>query len=574
MKKVAALVLGLSAGCLGTPAFAGPPALAKARAQGTERGDLVRLELRVSATRAGGTVTVDRGASDGLAVGDFVELNPREGGLLEGTIIAVDPRSATVELHDRALLPPAGTRGRVWVPRDRIKQLARSQKKAPVQERPEHAPWVNEDEEWTEGMPLLAQVKAVRPEDRAVTYQARNYLIVDQHYNTVGDRWDGFYRLGSDMVVDNLFGKGGELHVDSEYNHRFADLPYDVDIDDGDFRLDRLSYLFGGDRFARDRWQGGRFLIHDMPEFGLIDGAQWTRRLENGHRFGAIMGFMPEPNGGLESGHDFQIGGYYRWVADATERLTATGGFQKTWHDGSQDRDLFVVKVRYLPVEGWRATGTAWVDLYDGSTDVNKGSGTELTQAVVTAYRTWESGNGMRATYRHLKFPELLRNEFNPIDPADLALNKLNRAAVRGWRYLSEDMRLEAEAGVWDDEDEDGYDFEFGVGVTDMFRADSRSTVAVFMSEGEFSTLYGVRAGHGWRVENGRWDLHYEFSNNDQAGFTADNDDAIQHELHAGRDFRLGQAWDLSVGADARSFNEEESLSLAVYVQQNMRGTL
>lgn len=572
MKKIAAVLLGLSTGWLAPPGFAGPAA--QGGGQGEKRADLVRLELRVSATRAGGTVTVDRGQSDGLAVGDFVELNPREGGLIEGTVIAVDPRSATVELHDRELLPPAGTRGRVWVPRERIRQLARAQKTEPVEEAPQHAPWANEDEEWQEGMPLLAQVEAVRPEDRAVTWQTRNYVIVDQNYNTVGDAWDGFYRLGTDAVIDNLFGRGGELRFDGELNHRFADLPFDEDIDDSDLRIDRLSYLFGGNRFDRDRWQGGRFLIHDVPEFGLVDGAQWTRRLDNGHRFGAIMGFMPEPNGDLESGHDFQIGGYYRWVADETERLSATAGFQKTWHDGSQDRDLFVAKVRYLPLEGWRATGTAWVDLYDGSTDVNKGSGTELTQAIVTAYRTWESGNGMRATYRHLRFPELLRNEFNPIDPAELPVNRLDRVAVRGWRVLSEEMRLEGEAGLWDDEDEDGFDAEVGVAVNDMFRAQSRSSLAFFISEGEFSKLWGVRAGHGWPVENGRWDLHYQFSNNDQNGFTPDNDDTIQHELHAGRNFRLGQSWDFSVGVDARSFNEDESLSLAVYVQQNMRGTL
>src|SRR5215813_259492 len=55
--------------------------------------------------------------------------------------------------------------------------------------------------------------------------------------------------------------------------------------------LYRLSYSIGGDRFAPDRIEVGRFLQYGMPEFGVLDGVEWDRRLAGGDSFGASVGF-------------------------------------------------------------------------------------------------------------------------------------------------------------------------------------------------------------------------------------------------------------------------------------------
>ena len=69
-----------------------------------------------------------------------------------------------------------------------------------------------------------------------------------------------------------------------------------------DLLVRRLSYAWGGTRFTAQRWEGGRFLQHGMPEFGVLDGIEWTRRRENGHRYGVSVGFLPEPDDGTDPG--------------------------------------------------------------------------------------------------------------------------------------------------------------------------------------------------------------------------------------------------------------------------------
>ena len=34
------------------------------------------------------------------------------------------------------------------------------------------------------------------------------------------------------------------------------------------------------------RWEAGRFLQNGMPEFGVIDGGEWSSRRKNGDRYG------------------------------------------------------------------------------------------------------------------------------------------------------------------------------------------------------------------------------------------------------------------------------------------------
>jgi hypothetical protein len=52
-----------------------------------------RLVLRVLSAPARGVAVVDRGSTDNLAIGDRVELTPRDGSLVRGTVIRVEERT-------------------------------------------------------------------------------------------------------------------------------------------------------------------------------------------------------------------------------------------------------------------------------------------------------------------------------------------------------------------------------------------------------------------------------------------------------------------------------------------------
>ncbi len=134
--------------------------------------EFVRLSLRVTST--GPVAIIDRGTSDGLKVGDLVVLFPHSGGTLRAVVRQPSERSATLELPGGVPMPPVGTRGEVLLPRARLESIPAPQ--LPIEQEggaPEHEPWVNVDEEWTDELPLLAQVGTIRPEERATIMTGR-----------------------------------------------------------------------------------------------------------------------------------------------------------------------------------------------------------------------------------------------------------------------------------------------------------------------------------------------------------------------------------------------------------------
>lgn len=541
-----------------------------------------QVSLRVSSSGPGASVEVDRGSSDGLEIGDVVTFSPREGGSLRGSVVRVEERTAVVEMRDPSRLPATGTRGEVTIPGSRLagsedplqpEGVPEVEQPGPEQEGDaEHPPWQNGDESYSSGMPLLAEVRAVRPEDRDARLTGRVYLIADYIYADTDDdtRSDAFLRGGTDLLLENPFGIGGGLSFDGEYNYKRTDVPDQDDEDETELRVDRLSYNLGGTRYSSRRMEIGRFLQYGMPEFGLLDGFEYGRRKDNGQRYGASIGLMPEPDPDLESGNDFQVSGWYRWVSDATEEMSASGGYQKTWHNGNADRDLFVGKFTYLPPEGWNFLSTAWIDFYTSGDDA-KGSGLGLTQAYARTGHRWASGDGVNVTYSHISFPEIDRNEFLPVTEDQLEDDHSDRVGLDGWTWLSRETRFSGDAGVWVDEDESGGDLEFGLEMDELFQHRSKTGLFLFGTAGEFSNVLGTRLSYGRFTEDGRWDVSYEYANHDQEGFDEDNDDVFQHWLRANRDFFTASGWDLSVTANARywDFDSSWSWSLGVFAQRS-----
>lgn len=553
---------------------AAEPAAQEPAVQG-EPEETVRLDLRVSTAGPGPRVTVDRGASDGLRAGDEVVFRPREGGVWRGVVARADERTAAVDLLDPAFVPQPGTRGEVRIPAARLARPAApapppsgegGEPHEPTSEGlPPHPGWQEPDDEWTPGLPLLARVRAVRPEDRAKQHGGRLTLLADTTWTTEDGRSDAILRLGSDLWLENPFGKGGSLEMDLAFDQYDFETPDDDADDETAFRVDRLSYVLGGTRFAPRRVEAGRFLQHGMPELGVLDGVEVEQRLSSHHRVGASLGYMPEPDVEFDSFDDLQIAAFYEWTLDRRADVTLAAGVQKTWHDGSPDRDLIVTRFDYLPGAGWDLRGTAWVDLYDSGDDE---SGLALTHGLLSTSRRWER-DGIDVSYRHLEFPDLLRQEYVESIFEDLADSAYDRLAASWVHETRGGTRLRALGGVWRDEEERGGDVELGVDVTDAWVAGDDAGVAVFGTRGSYSADAGMRFSWGLSDEKGRWDVSYRFADRHMDEFSHESDDLWEHAVRGARAFHLGDGWYASLASEARTFDEELDLSLTMYVQKS-----
>ena len=535
------------------------------------------IDLRVISAAEGGRVTVDRGSSDGVAKGDLVVLRPKGGGSFRGTVMRVDERSAVVQMREKDVKVRPGTRGEVLIPTSRVPVAVVPVERPPeppppqagaqeVQE-PDEIRWGTEDEGYEKGMPLLAEVRPVRPEERARRISGRFYMSGDATVTTEAGRSNSFVRAGADYLVENPWGKGGGLRLDGELNWRAANDPVEKNVNETNARLDRASYYRGGTRFDPTRWELGRFLQNGMAEFGVLDGWEWTKRRKNNHRYGVSIGYMPDPDPTVEQWEDFQLAAYYSWAVEGNERFTVDGGYQKTWHKGSADRDLLVTNIDYLPLEGWDFQGTAWVDYYD-DTDVAKDPGLDLTWVRASAGRRWDSGNGLELTYRHGSFPDIERSEVLPQPTAQELANAFNdRLAVSGWRHLGQSRRLHSEVGAWVDEDDVGGDAELGIEALNLVRDNSADVTAIFTG-GRYEWLLGGRFTYGENLSNGRWNAVYEIGLNHRYGFSFDRDDIWQHRLRATRDLTIWGEWNLHLSGSLLLWDSDGAFLLSFYLQR------
>lgn len=530
-----------------------------------------RLAMRIIALRDEGLVVVDRGEVDKLVVGDSVFFSPVFGGTFQGRITNVSERRASVQLNNRQLKLDVGTRGEMRIPLERFEEAASEPEgQAPPLALPgEHEGWERGDDGWTPDLPLLAKVEAIMPEKRPMRISGRAYLSGDHAWTSQAGRSDFFYRAGSDVLISNPFDRGGELHLDGEINYRHTDLPDDnPDESTKRLRIDRASYSWGGTRFDKKRQEVGRFIQNGVPEFGIVDGYEYGERLENGNRYGVSAGFMPEPTPQMETGNDLQVAGYYEWVSDKREELVATAGYQKSFHNGSADRDLLVGKMRYLPPESWDFNGTLWVDLYTKG-DSNKSAPIGLTRALLSSGRGWEDGDSLTYTFVHQSFPEIDRFEFLPVAASQLANDRVDRVSASGWKMLAGGNRWHSHIGAWVDQDDAGGDLETGLELADFLWEGGRADLTVFGTQGAYSLVYGARAQVGGEILRARWDLAYEFSSHDLAGFDSDNDTIFQHRVTGDLDLYSMRDWTFSLNGTTVVWNSELSLRVGFYLQRS-----
>lgn len=557
MRAWLGLALAVLVGLAGLPASA-------------QDADLLVLELRAVSETGSGRVVIDRGTLDGLVVGDLVTFLPREGPPVRGSLREIAARSGTVELFDASARVAPGTRGEARVPASRVPEVAPEVAEPAEQTDPQEPAAESQaqtEDGWKPGMPLLAEVGVVRPEERDPSMSGRIYVSGDQAFTNDDGRSSGFYRTGTTTEIENAFGRGDVLRVDSELVARYADSPDADDEDSLHLRVDTISYREGGTRFDPLSLEVGRFYQSGMPEFGQIDGVEYGQRLPSGHRWGASVGFMPEPDDEQETGQDLQFAGWFRWISDSTEQLSATAGYQKSFHHSKSDRDLIVTRVDWLPPRGWNFLGTAWIDIYNGG-DQFKDSRSEVTLARLSTGRRWDDGGRVDIALSHQRYAELERTELPPIVDPTLYDDHYTRLSLRGETPLGA-TAAHSIVGGWFDQDDAGGDVDFGLRWSDVFRARDSFDTTLFAGLGKFNDEAGARLTWARLTDGGSWDVFYEAAYQHLHDFSSGNDDLLQHWLGVRSNWASWHGWNVSLSAETRLWDDFNSWQLGFYTQKS-----
>ena len=552
-----------------------------------------RLRVRVIPGAAPGAAMIDRGRSDKLEIGDTVELDPRTGAILRGSIVRVDSRTSLVELEVRTS-PPAGTVGQVQVPASRFRRRRPrqttpepDQEQAPIvtpprdpdnepsigeQPKPRSRRWRNRDRGYKAGQPLLAN--AVRPERRRTTVEGRVYSLGEFTRHFESDFDQSFGRLGVGLDIDNPLGYGGRVESLIETNYRT-----EFDEEEGaNLFVRRLSYTYGGDRFQRHRLQAGRFLQYGFPEFSTIDGVQYSRRITGNSEFGGSLGFLPVPDDDFNTYDDFQASVWFLYKADQYERTVLGAGFQKVLHEFDSDRNLFVLKGRSDFQNGWHADGRLHIDV-KGDEDRIRDEAILFSQAVGQVTRRFEDGHVFRIGYRRLARPEIDRYEFiRPnfmVDPAviaaannELANDVYDRLFVEGHAQVSKRTRIHGHVAGFVDEDTAGASLELGMDVRDVIGTDSNLDVIAFGNSSEFVSVIGARAIWNKRVDGGMYNVFYEIANHRETDFPEAITDVVQHRLRFSRNFFTASGFDADAYGEVQVIGTDISYTLGLFFQR------
>ena len=501
---------------------------------------------------AGDTVVLDVGRADGVRPGDLVVLYPPGAAQRDAIVRDVSERTT------RAQLLPGSTAA---------VDLSSARAEVRIADRPkDEYPWQAPAETWEQEKPLLAPARPLEPKERDPRWGGRAFLSLNWDRDQKGGGADYLLgRVGFDGWYDNLFGQGETLNLEIDGVQRGADTA-DSTLDQTRLRVNRLSWSMGGNRFETRRLEFGRFLPSQFPQLGLLDGAEFAWRLESGDVVGGTIGLLPEPTGNLDTGDDAQVSAFYRYFADEERRLQLGAAAQKTWHEGKSDRDLLVFDGQWIPHERFSLFGSAWVDFYGSGDDIKDGA--ELSEAHVDA--TWrpDSDTSYGVFLSHFTFPELLRNEFTPLQEEELDDARTSRIGVRASRRFSRVWRLSGRLNRWSDEEDSGGGGEVSLERRDLFE-NGALAVDVFATNGTFTDLVGIRLRGRSELGPGFVRASFEAADRENAlGFGTQATDGVRNRLRLGYDTSLGSSWTLSIDGEQRFGADEDSRSLGLFLQR------
>lgn len=506
-------------------------------------------------------VQIDLGSQAGVQPGDRARFLPIGAPPVTGRVETVEGRASWVRLDRAAPAVEPGVAVEVLLPPGRRQGAARDYGAGVPGTTPA---WSRKDAPFDSARPLLAE-DPLQPQERPSLWSGRVYLSADSVWEQEElDSQSTFGRMGLDLRGENPFGAGGRMHFALDLDLRSFSADGLASESDSAARVERLSYTHGGDRFHALRWQAGRFLQYGVPEFGVVDGAEVSYRVHSGDRFGGSFGLMPEPGQDYRTGDDLQVSAFYRWVADEDERLRLTAGAQKTWHDGSADRDLLLLKAEYLPSTSFRWRTSAWIDFYDAA-DVGKGDGPEVTLLHSNASWRW-SDSGASVGFRQWRFPQLLRYQAGSFTNFELLNASTSRVDARWWTRFSGRQRLSLRADSWNSNADSGGGGEVRLDWPDLIASGLHSSAALFLRSGGFSEVTGVRLGQSYANDWGSWRLNWESANYTPVG---GDTDLLEHDLRLSWNQGSAAGWSFGLDAGYRFGDQIDSPSLGFFLQRS-----
>jgi len=511
---------------------------------------------------SGRTVYLDRGRSDGLRVGTRVRLFPPGVAPLELEVRASSSSSSRVDLLPGMPTPPVGSRGEAEAsPTDE------SPPPTPARPAPaEHAPWTRQEPSRDAQQPLLVPTFSQPPDQRPTMWNGRVYgFSLWNHDNGAGGDADYLLaRVGTSIEATNPVGAGGRLRTTAEYDLRHAEVPGRIDDSDGNLRVNQLSYATGTEDWAPAGVEVGRFLPRALPELGLLDGVEGLLKFDGGLRLGAGVGAYPIPYPELTSGDDLGFHVFADVGADRNSGVTAVLGYQKTWHEGTPDRDLLLLRVEGRPGGGFWYYAGAKVDIYTGSDD-RKGAGVDLTELV--AQGRWDGEDlGVGAGVNHFTWPDLLREEYRNLPDELVQDGRVDRVSTNGWWRVVDGMRLSGRADFWWDQDRDGTAVELAGDVDELFGSGIALYVAGLRSEGSYLSGPGARVRLRKRFGDVGTTLGWSWLRYDVEGLLSGPESYDRQTVDAGVDWTLG-AVDVNLTFERWFGDQQDAWALAIYGQ-------
>ncbi len=368
------------------------------------------------------------------------------------------------------------------------------------------------------------------------------------------------------MDLTNPFGQGGKLSFFGELNHRGQDVLNDGSSGESNAIVDRLSYSWGGEQYSPHRTEVGRFMSYYVPELGTIDGVESALVMENDVSIGGGVGLYPRSYPERDWSEDVGFHMFIDYRPKGERRLSATLGYQKTWHDGKVDRDLVVGKVNLAPTKSTWLSGSFKADLYTPGDPV-KGTGPGLTELwLFGRYAPTQQKWGTSLSLSHYSYADVKNRDFAGL-PRDLVADgHVERADLSGWYDLRQDLRATARVNFWTDQIGNGKGGELDLDWDRVGGSNVTLHADVFLAEGAFSK------GEGFRIEARPTfgdvfvNAGYEFFHFEPTGLASGSESQIRHTLRGGVNWSWRKMY-YSATLDYMFGDAQNTYSLGLFAQ-------
>ena len=542
------------------------------RALGEDRvagDDPAPLQVVVTSV-SGQSVFIDKGRLDGVTAGMDLVLHPSDGSTIHAVITIVSAGSSRADLPSGVEVPSIGTTGEVMLPTSAApppdEPAPDGAVGAPEATVPEHPPWKTDLSGVSPDEPLLAPVSRQKPEDRPTKLSGRAYINSRLTHDGGSGRDATFttVRMGASFTVRNLLRDGGRFRFDGEtavHHDMFTGRDSETEVN---WRLERLSYAFGGEDYAPYRIEFGRFYSIYLPELGLIDGAEAALQLTHGFTIGAGAGMIPLNNRDRDWDGDFGAHVFVNYESEKPGFASATLGYQKTWHDWEADRDQVVGRVNLRPNDQLWLLGSFRADIYDSGDEI-KGPGVELTELWTQVRYTPVKYFGASAGYSRFRWPELERGDYRLLPVEIIENGRVDRMSLSAWMKPIEDLRFTASFDYWEDETNDGTSGDLTVDWSG-FGPDYPSLRATgFFVDGNFNSGSGFRFEARQQYKSMSAYLGYEFFQYDGVATLGGDDSHVRNLVRGGVGWYLGK-WYLDFSGDYYFGEEDDVYTLGLYI--------